>query len=166
MEESYNQNIQTSFHMIIDSLALLKLQISDLQQKIRTIEKDIKKEFKQTLKLTNIKLQNKPNKKPSGFAKPTQITKELCEFMNKPIGTEIARTEVTKSLVAYIQENKLQEQGKTSNIIPDSKLQHLLGISNEQIPDLTFFTIQKYMNKHFVSSKQKSLDKTIDNELV
>lgn len=160
MEHNFNPHIQNSFHKIIDSLALLKLQISDLQQNIRTIEKDIKKEFKQSQKL--IKVKNKVAKKPSGFAKPIQVTNELCEFMNKPIGTEIARTEVTKSLVNYIQTNKLQEQGKTSKIIPDSKLQHLLGISNEQIPDLTFFTMQKYMNKHFVSSKSKP----IDNELM
>ena len=158
MEHNFNPHIQKSFHKIIDSLALLKLHISDLQQNIRIIEKDIKKEFKKSQKLTKVK----NIKKPSGFAKPIQVTNELCEFMNKPIGTEIARTEVTKSLVNYIQTNKLQEQGKTSKIIPDSKLQHLLGITNEQIPDLTFFTIQKYMNKHFVSSKAKP----IDNELV
>ena len=81
------------------------------------------------------------------------MTKELCEFMNKPIGTEIARTEVTKSLVQYIQTNKLQKEGQPSKINPDSKLQSLLGINNEEIVDLTYFTMQKYMNKHFVSSK-------------
>jgi chromatin remodeling complex protein RSC6 len=143
------ENIQHSFSQIIDSLSLLKLQITELQQNIHTIEKTVKKELKQSSKLNKIKI----DKKPSGFAKPTHVTKELCEFMNKPIGTEIARTEVTKSLVQYIQTNKLQKEGQPSKINPDSKLQSLLGINNEEIVDLTYFTMQKYMNKHFVSSK-------------
>ena len=144
-------NIQQSFSQIIDSLSLLKLQITEIQQNIHSIEKAVKKELKQSSKLNKIK--NKINKKPSGFAKPTRVTKELCEFMDKPIGTEIARTEVTKSLVQYIQTNKLQKEGQPSKINPDSKLQNLLGINNEEIIDLTYFTMQKYMNKHFVSSK-------------
>lgn len=160
MSDYYNANIKKSFHTIIDSLALLKIQITELQQNIHTIEKTVKKELKQASKLNNTK--NKSSKKPSGFAKPTHVTKELCEFMNKPIGTEIARTEVTKALVNYIQANKLQKEGQTSKINPDSKLQNLLGINNEEILDLTFFTMQKYMNKHFVSSKNNP----IDNQLV
>lgn len=142
-----------AFHKINDALTLFKLQISTLQQELRNLEKDIKKEMKQLKKETKPK--KNTIKKPSGFAKPTKVTKELCEFMNKPEGTEIARTEVTKVLVNYIKTNNLQEKGIDSKnkIIPDSKLQDLLGIHNDEIKDLTFFTIQKYMNKHFVSKK-------------
>ena len=75
--------------------------------------------------------------------------------MNKPEGTEIARTEVTKTLVCYIKENNLQEKTKDSKnkIIPDDKLKNLLGLNIDEITDLTFFNIQKYMNKHFISKK-------------
>jgi chromatin remodeling complex protein RSC6 len=97
----------------------------------------------------------KSKKAPSGFAKPTQVTKELCEFMDRPEGTEIARTEVTKSLSQYIKNNNLQEQGDKSKnkINPDAKLKNLLGISNEEMENLTFFTIQKHMNKHFIKKQ-------------
>ena len=39
--------------------------------------------------ITKGKNKNKGNRKPSGFAKPSKVTNELCEFMNKKEGTEI-----------------------------------------------------------------------------
>jgi chromatin remodeling complex protein RSC6 len=70
--------------------------------------------------------------------------------MNKNEGTEIARTDVTRALVAYIKENKLENQTNSKIITPDEKLKFLLGIEEEQ--ELTYFNIQKYMNKHFVKN--------------
>jgi chromatin remodeling complex protein RSC6 len=79
--------------------------------------------------------------------------------MNKPEGSEIARTEVTKALVSYIKSNNLLEQGEDSKnkIIPDEKLKTLLGLENNELNDLTYFNIQKYMNKHFYSNKTSNL---------
>jgi len=153
-------DILNQFSNINDSLTLFKMQISTLQQKIKNVEKNVKKELKIIKKdkdKKNSKIKNK--RAPSGFAKPTKVTKELCEFMDKPEGTEIARTEVTKSLVNYIQTNNLLEQGKdTKNkIIPDEKLKNLLGLQENQLIDLTYFNIQKYMNKHFYSVKASNL---------
>ena len=62
------------------------------------------------LKKVAEKSKNKGNKKPSGFANPTKVTKELCEFMNKQEGTQIARTEVTRALISYIKANNLQNK--------------------------------------------------------
>jgi len=73
--------------------------------------------------------------------------------MNRSEGTEIARTEVTKALVFYIKENNLENASNRKIIIPDNKLKILLDIEEGQ--ELTFFNIQKYMNKHFV---KKSVD--------
>jgi len=77
--------------------------------------------------------------------------------MNRPEGTEIARTEVTKLLSEYIKTNNLQEQSENAKnkIVPDDKLRSLLGISTEESTNLTFFNIQKYMNKHFISAKNQ-----------
>ena len=146
------------FTTITNSLTLFKMQISTLQQHVKTVEKNVKKEFKNIKK---DKKKDKPKNKraPSGFAKPTQVTKELCEFMDKPEGSEIARTEVTKVLVAYIKSNKLLEQGDDlkNKIVPDQKLMNLLGIKNDELNGLTYFSIQKYMNKHFYSNKTSNL---------
>jgi len=149
---------QESFGQIIDSISLLKLQLTEVQQKIKQMEKNIKKELKNVDKINNKKkTNNKKTKMPSGFAKPTLVTKQLCEFMNRPVGTEIARTEVNKQLIKYIKNNNLQDKNNKTVIIPDNTLKNLLGIiENEMEPPLTFFTLQKYMNKHFISTKHNN----------
>lgn len=138
------------FNTINDSLTLFKMQINGLQQKVKSVEKSVKKELK---KIKKDKEKSKPKNKraPSGFAKPTKVTKELCDFLEKPEGFEIARTEVSKMLVKYIQTNNLLENN--NKIVPDEKLKVLLGIQDENLDNLNYFNIQKYMNKHFYSNK-------------
>jgi chromatin remodeling complex protein RSC6 len=164
MQQTNSDNIEVGlnaisgqFATINDSLTLFKMQLSTLQQQLKTVEKNVKKELKHMKKDKKNDI-NKPKRSPSGFAKPTKVTKELCEFMNKPEGSEIARTEVTKVLVTYIKTNNLLEQGDDAKnkIIPDEKLKNLLGVSDEELNDLNYFNIQKYMNKHFFSNKNNS----------
>jgi hypothetical protein len=146
--------IVEQFTTVNDSLTLLKMQISTIQQHVRTLEKNVKKEMKNYTKEKKNK-KEKVKREPSGFAKPTTVTKELCEFMNKPEGTKIARTEVTKALTHYIRENQLSHKdtdGKLK-IVPDEKLENLLNIDNDELNNLSYFNIQKYMNKHFFSNK-------------
>jgi chromatin remodeling complex protein RSC6 len=145
-----SNNVFNQFGVIIDSLSHFRIQVNTLQQQIRQLEKNIKKEMKVLKKVSEkSKNKNKGNKKPSGFANPTKVTKELCEFMNKQEGTQIARTEVTRALISYIKSNNLQNKANKKIILPDEKLQFLLGINEEQ--ELTYFNLQKYMNKHFIS---------------
>lgn len=147
-----NEELHASFSMVIDSLTLLKMQLSDVQTKIKNIEKVVKKELKKTNKTVINK--NKEKKPPSGFAQPANVTKELSDFMDKPYGTKIARTQATKAVIDYIKAQKLQDNEKRSKINPDEKLQNLLEISNDELPNLNFFNIQQYMNKHFISPLQ------------
>lgn len=150
-------NIATSFTTINDSITLFKMQLNSLQQQLKNLEKSVNKELKAVKKVSEKADKPKKPRAPSGFAKPTKVTKELCDFMNRPEGTEIARTEVTKILSEYIKTNNLQEQSENAKnkIVPDDKLRSLLGISTEESTNLTFFNIQKYMNKHFISSKNQ-----------
>ena len=143
-----SNNVFDQFEVIIDSLSHFRIQVNTIQQQIRQLEKNIKKEMKGLKKVAE-KSKNKGNKKPSGFANPTKVTKELCEFMNKQEGTQIARTEVTRALISYIKANNLQNKENKKIILPDEKLKFLLGINQEQ--ELTYFNLQKYMNKHFIS---------------
>ena len=154
---NFNKEISDAFTTINNSLILFKMQFNTLQQQVRTLEKNVKKELKAVKKTAKVTTP-KAKKAPSGFAKPTKVTKELCEFMDKPEGTEIARTEVTKVLVNYIKSNNLQEQTADSKnkIVPDDKLKNLLGLNVEETNELTFFNIQKYMNKHFISKKNET----------
>ena len=156
-ETQYNFIID-KFNTINDSLTLFKMEISTLQKLVKNVEKDVTKELN-NIKKSKKKEKSKTKRAPSGFAKPTKVTKELCEFMNKPEGSEIARTEVTKALVSYIKSNNLIELGETTKnkIVPDEKLKNLLGIQCEEENELTYFNIQKYMNKHFYSKKDAIL---------
>ena len=163
-------NIVNSVNTINDTITLFKMQLNSLQQQVKTLEKGVNKELKGIKKVAEKADKASPKKPraPSGFAKPTKVTKELCDFMNRPEGSEIARTEVTKILSEYIKTNKLQEQNENSKnkIVPDDKLRSLLGISTEESSNLTFFNIQKYMNKHFISSKnptKNQVDEPVEN---
>jgi chromatin remodeling complex protein RSC6 len=149
VEEHTGKDLFEQFEGIVNGLSVIKTQISNLQQNLKHLEKNIRKQMK-GLKKEVTKNKNKGNRKPSGFAKPSKVTKELCEFMKKDEGTEIARTEVTKALVAYIKENKLENETNSKIITPDEKLKFLLGLEDGQ--ELTYFNIQKYMNKHFVKN--------------
>jgi chromatin remodeling complex protein RSC6 len=139
----------SQFEQLISQLTTMKTQITVIQQNIKQLEKGVKKQMK-GLKKEVVKTKNKGNRQPSGFAKPSKVTKELCEFMNKEEGTQIARTEVTRALVAYIKENKLENTDNSKIISPDNKLKNLLGLDDNE--ELTYFNIQKYMNKHFVKN--------------
>jgi len=147
--ELHDEEVFSQFDNLINGLQTVKLQINILQNSVKQIEKTIKKRMK-GLKKEVTKNRQKGNRKPSGFARPGKITKELCSFLNKEEGTEIARTEVTRALVCYIKENKLNNSDNGQIIHPDNKLKVLLGLEDNQ--DLTYFTIQKYMNKHFVKN--------------
>jgi chromatin remodeling complex protein RSC6 len=149
--EQFSEEIFDQFEQLVTQLNQMKTQISGIQLNIKELEKNVKKQMKSFKKeVAKIKTNNKGNRQPSGFAKPSKVTKELCEFMNKAEGSEIARTEVTRALVAYIKENKLENTTNSKIISPDDKLKVLLGLDDSE--ELTYFNIQKYMNKHFIKN--------------
>ena len=151
MVEEQSDDLFIHFEKLNSQFNLIKTQMASMQQSMKQIEKNIKKQMKGLKKeLDKSKTKNKGNRLPSGFAKPSKVTKELCQFMNKAEGTEIARTEVTRALVSYIKENNLENAENSKFISPDDKLKLLLGLDDSQ--QLTYFNIQKYMNKHFVKN--------------
>lgn len=156
------QQIQYIFNdidTITDTITLFKMQFSELQEQLRNIKKNLKKELKKIKKEKKTPKNKSESKRlPSGFAKPGKVSAKLCQFMGIEEDTMVARTDVTKYLIQYIQQNGLQHKITNKNkIIPDAKLKDLLCITNDEDIDLTFFTIQKYMTQHFIQSdKNKS----------
>ena len=144
-----SNDIFKDFENVLNNLSQTKVQLMAVQQQIKILEKSVKKQINYFKRESN-KNKNKGNRKPSGFAKPTKVTKELCIFLNKKEGTEIARTEVTKFLSTYIRLNNLQNKDNKKIILPDEKLKYLLGIYDNE--ELTYFNLQKYMNKHFLTN--------------
>ena len=140
-------DIHEEFVDIINNISLIKSSLTDLQNSLRGLEKKTNKKFKNYIR-ENRKFKNRGNKQPSGFAKPTKISNKLCTFLDKPDGTEMARTEVTQQLIKYIKENNLQNTENKKLIQPDEKLTDLLDINNTET-ELTYFNLQSFMNKHF-----------------
>ena len=94
-------------------------------------------------------------RKPSGFAKPTLVSKELCDFLGVPTDRMLARTEVTRLLNKYIKDNNLQDPVDRRTIRPDGKLQTLLNIKGDA--QLKYFNMQSYIKHHFIKCAEGSV---------
>lgn len=150
--------ISIQFDGIVQTLSTFRQSITALQTQIRGLEKCVRKEVKGLRKEAS-KNRNKGNRKPSGFAKPSRVTDELCVFMNRDKGTEIARTEVTQFLIKYINENSLQFAENKKVILPDATLKKLLDVKDGE--EVTYFNLQGLMNKHFIKKADIPLDTSI-----
>jgi DNA topoisomerase-1 len=141
--------VSEQFNGLLNTLTTFRSQITAVQQQLRGLEKTVKKELKGARKAVE-KHKRKGNRKPSGFARPSKISAELCKFMSKEEGTEVARTEVTQFIIKYISEHELQNPENRKIIKPDASLKQLLGVVDGE--EVTYFNLQKYMNKHFHKS--------------
>ena len=141
--------IEKQLSDVMDSLTSMKQFITQVQGKVRGLDKLIKKEQKNTVKMTEKK--NRGNRKPSGFAKPGPVSDELCVFMKKEKGTHMARTEVTQYIVKYIKDKALVNNDNKKIIVPNPELKSLLAVSEKD--EITYFNLQRLMNRHFVSNQ-------------
>lgn len=140
--------------MEMSSVFFAKLQtmtqtLTQLKTEYRSLEKKWLREIKLSQKVAKKKRKN-GNRAPSGFVKPTRISDELAGFLGVEKGVEMARTDVTKEITAYIRQHNLQDKDNGRKINPDAKLKGLLQISSEEV--LTYFNLQKYMSPHFAKS--------------
>ena len=133
----------TKFQTLVQSMSQLKVDFKALEKKaVREIKLAQKEKAKRRRKTGN--------RSPSGFVKPTLISSELAKFLNKPTGTEMARTEVTREINGYIRANALQDKDNGRKINPDKALANLLKIKNGE--ELTYFNLQRYMSPHFAKA--------------
>jgi chromatin remodeling complex protein RSC6 len=135
-------------------LQTLSTQFSAARTEFQLLEKQVTKVVKQKMRG---KKKLSGNRQPSGFIKPTLISNDLAEFLGKPIGIEMARTEVSREINNYIKQHNLKDQANGRNINPDSKLSTLLKLGSED--RLTYFNLQKYMKHHFI--KETSIPATV-----
>ena len=134
---------------------LTKLQqVSALLTSLKTEYRALEKKWTRTLTVAqkqNSKRKRKAStRSPSGFVKPTRISDELASFLSQPSGVEMARTDVTRSLNAYIREHNLQDKENGRKINPDQKLAKLLKVGKDDT--LTYFNLQRYMSPHFAKA--------------
>ena len=133
LKERLYENKRDATQMCVDVNALEKM-----------MDQYLVKMVKDTQKSTT----EKRKRKPSGFASPTRVSPELCLFMGRQVGELISRTETSKFLSNYISSNQLTDPQNKTIIRPDATLAGLLGDDAQQ-NEITYFTIQRYMNRHF-----------------
>lgn len=134
-------------------LQQMSMSISSLKSEFRALEKKWARELKTAQKQSSKNKRKTGNRAPSGFVKPTRISDELAKFLDKPSGTEMARTEVTRDVNKYIRTNNLQDKENGRKINPDPKLAALLKL--KKTDELTYFNLQKYMSHHFAKATKE-----------
>ena len=139
--------ISSQFSSISAKLHQVVAFAASLRSELRALERYAVKELRTAQKASAKKRRKVGNRAPSGFVKPTPISKELAEFLGKSDGSEMARTEVTREINAYIRTNNLQDKENGRRINPDTKLKTLLKLKKGD--ELTYFNLQRYMSPHF-----------------
>ena len=139
--------ISSQFSSVSAKLQQVVAFAAALRSELRSLERHAIKEIRIAQKASAKKRRKVGNRAPSGFVKPTPISKELAEFLGKTDGSEMARTEVTREINAYIRNNSLQDKETGRRINPDAKLKSLLKLKKGE--ELTYFNLQRYMSPHF-----------------
>jgi chromatin remodeling complex protein RSC6 len=147
LEES---NTEVLFNKLIAQFQDVQLVMKTLHSNLKVLQKEVLKEKKENKKKSVKMSKKKSDKKrsPSGFAKPALVTDDLASFMGVPPGTQLARTDVTSNVIAYVMKEKLQNPDNKKEIIPDDKLRSLLNPKEED--KITFFNLQTYLKHHFI----------------
>lgn len=138
--ESATTLIDTSkLHEVVKLIQKVQRTVNKTQKSVNAIFQHLEGADPKTKK-------RRTKKEPSGFAKPSLLTNELCDFLGIEHGSKLARTEVTKKLTTYIKENNLQNPENRRQIVLDDKLKKLLNVEEGTV--VTFFNIQRFLSHY------------------
>ena len=140
-------SVTANFGEFFGRFQKLLTEFGQLRAELKTLEKRTMKELKVASKASGKRKKSGAARAPSGFVKPTKISDELASFLGKPFGSEMARTEVTREINAYIRANNLQDKANGRKINPDNQLAKLLKVTSAD--ELTYFNLQRFMSPHF-----------------
>ena len=147
------QKISIRMTELASRINVHKKEATNIYAEFNAVRKMFDKYTAKVAKAQNKASVEQQKRKPSGFARPTQVSSELCSFMGRSEGDLISRTETSHYLAKYIREHKLFHPQKKNIILPDESLSQLLG-DEAKDAELTYFTIQKYINRHFVQKTE------------
>jgi len=142
-------DIDTQFEVLQQNLTKFKTNILDMQQQLRTLEKSVKKEIKDTKKREPI-AKPTPLRQPkiTGFDVQEKITNELCAFMKLPAESTSTRNAVTTFMTEYIKQNKMQDMTDRKLIHLNDDLAALFKMATTD--HLTYFNLHKHISSLFI----------------
>lgn len=155
-----DKTFEDKFDNVINRLETIYKDVKHSILELKSLKREHNKIVKKATggkRVKKIKDPDAPKKPASGFAKPTKISKDLCEFLNLNEGDTIARPQVLKKVSEFIKEHKLEDESDGRIIHLDREggevLSKLLGI--ERDVRLTYFNLQTYMKQHFPKDPKK-----------
>lgn len=122
--------------------------IKDLTALLKTLQKENQRLVKASKKKNRKRQNGGENAKPGGFAKPTKVSDEMCDFLKIERGIELPRHQVTKRLSEYIRANNLQLDSNRRIILPDAKLRKLLKL-DDSVKEMAYAQMQTHIKPHF-----------------
>ena len=149
-ETAQDNGLADTFSDFAAKLQAMSAAFTSLKSDFRAMEREATRKLKAAQKDSARRKRKTGSRQPSGFVKPTLISNELASFLKKPAGTEMARTEVTREINAYIRSNNLQDKSNGRKINPDSALSKLLKLKKSD--ELTYFNLQRFMSPHFAKA--------------
>jgi len=145
-EKSEENDLMETSAVFFAKLQQLGTMLTAIKSEYRALEKKWVKEIKASQKAAK-KKRKVGNRAPSGFVKAARISDELATFLGVDKGVEMARTDVTKEITAYVKAHSLQDKDNGRQINPDAKLKKLLHLKSDDV--LSYFNLQKFMSPHF-----------------
>lgn len=137
--------------VLMEKVAAINGEIKSFHASLRQLVKEFDKQKKFIDKVQ--KKRDKAKKSPSGFAKPSKISPELCDFIGVPHGSEQSRTDITRFINSYVKEHNLNNPENRREIFPDKKLKAVLNVKEGD--KVSYFILQRLIAHHFPPSMSK-----------
>jgi chromatin remodeling complex protein RSC6 len=91
--------------------------------------------------------------------KKIPVPEPLVELMGLDDGAELARSEVTKAIYAYANDNNLKDEDNGRIIHPNAAMRKAFGLKKGELDSLTFGDVQKRMSALYPKSDGKKSGK-------
>lgn len=145
-KESYYNDFESFFKLVESELGDKKNLLKQIKQ--------LKTDSYKLLKIRNMgdDKKNKGEHSNSGFMKPVLISEDLASFINVSNDQPITRVLITKKICQHIKEKNLQNPEDRREILPDQALKKLFNITEHDTEPLTYYGIQKRIQKHIFKS--------------
>ena len=141
-------SINTSITGVRESKVKSPVTIKDLRalsKQVRQLRMDVNRQIRKKRASTNSNVN-------SGFMKAVPVSDAMCTFARWKKEELHSRVDVTKCICTYIKEQDLQNPEDRRQILADAKLKKLLNLASSKEP-LTYYSLQRHIQQHFVGSK-------------
>ena len=146
-EITWNEEVKTLQTTVQGQIDALKGVLANLKRLEKRVSREIK-DARKKRKAPKLNPDGTPVPKKDQFGKQVPVSDELAHFLGKAKGSTASRSEVTRFIGTYVREKSLLDK---RNIKADATLLKLLGIKADE--PLTYFSLQKFLNKHYIKTQ-------------